>query len=213
MKPLVYSLIGLSLAGCSKGVLVSIPESLQSAELPDTGFLVGSIGASTIWPSTGENLKTTLYFSRAESEQNFTISNTNDSSDFRSTTAVSSLFTVPLPSGNYLLHTITFTGTDGRKTVHTQTDKQLDLSFSVKPGEITYLGEFIASSKVSRSSLWNTDYPNGKGYLTHSYALERDRNFFYELHPEFSGKQFNTVTFNASHSQLLKLQSPSRPES
>ncbi|MEI8592934.1 hypothetical protein [Photobacterium sp. Hal280] len=213
MKPLVYSLIGLSLAGCSKGVLVSIPENLQSTELPDTGFLVGSIGASTIWPSTGENLKTTLYFSRADTEQDITVTNSNDSSDFRSPTTTSSLFSVPLPSGDYLLHTITFIGTDGRKTVHTQTDKRLDLTFSIQPGEVTYLGEFIASSKVSRSSLWNTDYPNGRGYLTHSYALERDRNFFYEHHPELSGKHFNTATLQVSHSQLLKLQSQSGPES
>ncbi|QUJ70310.1 hypothetical protein KDD30_19530 (plasmid) [Photobacterium sp. GJ3] len=206
MKPLVYSLLGLFLTGCSNGIVVSVPENYHVSNSSEQGYLVGSLGASTIWPSTGENLQSTLYFRRQGSDTDLAISNNNNDSNFKTSHFTSSLFTVPLPAGNYQLHSITFKGTDGRKTVFSQTEKPLNVHFSISAGEVTYLGQFIASSMVSKSQLWNTEYPNGRGYLTHSDAEQRDRAFLYQQHPELSALFFKKAALEKSPSPLLKVE-------
>lgn len=213
MRPLVFCLFGLLLTGCSSGVLISIPENYQSPDQTSQGFLVGSLGATTIWPSTGENLQTTLIFRSTESNEHITVSNDNKDSDFRTTNSTSSLFTVPLPAGTYQLHSVTFKGTDGRKTVQTQPDKPLNIRFQILSGEVTYLGQFIASSQVSKSPLWNTEYPNGRGYLTHSYAVKRDKDLLYKRHPELTSMRFQTASVKDSDSHLLKIETKNGPPS
>lgn len=212
MKPLVFSLFSLLLTGCSSGVLISIPEDFQTADKASQGFLVGSLGATTIWPSTGENLQTTLIFRSTESNDRFSVSNDNNDSDFKTTRVSGSLFTLPLPAGTYQLDTVTFKGTDGRKTVQTQSDKPLNISFHIIAGEVTYLGQFIASSQVSKSPLWNTEYPNGRGYLTHSYAEKQDKALLYQQHPELSSFRFRAAALQGSPSNLLKIETKTAPQ-
>lgn len=54
MKLLVL-FFSLLLYGCASGMKVSVPDSYTEVSTA-RGYLVGVIGASAIWPQTGENL-------------------------------------------------------------------------------------------------------------------------------------------------------------
>ena len=108
-----------------------------------------------------------------------------------------------MPAGEYELFSVGFKGSNGNKTVKSQSEEILGLTFTIEPGKVSYIGQFIASSLVAKSKLWNQEYPSGYGYITHNYANERDKALFNERFPELADLPFTTKSLDTTNNGLI----------
>lgn len=190
---IVFSfLASILLFGCSSGISVNVPESYQSSPEQKAGYLVGSLSATTAWPSSGEGLLTTLHFRQTGNQDAITLANDNSRADFTNESLTGQLFALALPAGEYELFSVSFKGSNGNKAVNSQTREDLGLFFTIEAGKVSYIGQFIASSLVAKSKLWNMEYPSGYGYITHNYANQRDKALLEERHPELASLPFKS---------------------
>ncbi|MEJ2766149.1 hypothetical protein VV869_19545 [Photobacterium sp. MCCC 1A19761] len=192
MRIIVFIFISQLLLGCSSGVYVSLPEKYKSTEQP-VGFLAGSLSATTIWPASGEGLITTLYIRQIGDPEYLTVASNHEDADFNTDTLKGQLFYLALPAGQYQLFSIGFKGSNGNKSIYSKSPEELNLTFTITPGAVTYIGQFITSSLVAKSQLWNLEYPSGYGYITYSDAQQRDKPLLQERHPEVDHLTFTPV--------------------
>lgn len=193
MRVFVFILISQFLIGCSSGVYVSLPEKYEPTEAQPVGFLAGSLSATTVWPASGEGLITTLYIRQRGDDAFLTVASNHEDTDFDSETLKGQLFYLPLPAGEYELFSIGFKGSNGNKSIRSKSPEELGLAFTIAPGQVTYIGQFITSSLVAKSKLWNIEYPSGYGYITYSDAQQRDQPLLRDLHPELEQLTFTPV--------------------
>ncbi|UTV29891.1 hypothetical protein [Photobacterium atrarenae] len=193
MRVFIFILISQLLIGCSSGVYVSLPEKYEPTEEQPVGFLAGSLSATTVWPASGEGLITTLYIRQRGDDAFLTVASNHEDTDFDSETLKGQLFYLPLPAGEYELFSIGFKGSNGNKSIRSKSSEELGLVFTIAPGQVTYIGQFITSSLVAKSKLWNIEYPSGYGYITYSDAQQRDQPLLREMHPELEQLTFTPV--------------------
>ncbi|MCW8331710.1 hypothetical protein MD588_23195 [Photobacterium sp. SDRW27] len=203
MRIIFFFLTNLLLLGCSSGISVNVPEKFESAVKQDSGYLAGSLSTTTVWPSSGEGLVTTLYIRQSGDEDAITIINDNSHADFITDSVKGQLFSLALPPGEYELFCIGFKGSNGNRTIRSKSKEDLGLTFTVESGKVTYIGQFIASSLVAKSKLWNTEYPSGYGYITHNYANQRDKALFDERHPALSDLTFMPEKLGEINNRLI----------
>lgn len=203
MRIIFFFFTSMLLLGCSSGVSVSIPDKYGNATENNTGYLAGSLSATTVWPSSGEGLETTLYMRQKGHEEVITLVNNNVDSDFITETLKGQLFSLPLPAGEYELYCVGFKGSNGRKTITSKSRDNLALTFEVVPGEVTYIGQFITSSLVAKSKLWNIEYPSGYGFITYNNANERDKALLYERHPDLTDLAFTPQQLTEMNTRLI----------
>ncbi|MGF1731195.1 hypothetical protein [Photobacterium kasasachensis] len=196
------------LLGCSSGVDISIPEKYGETTEYNKGYLTGSLSATTVWPSSGEGLVTTLYIRQKGHDDVITLVNNNADSDFITDSLKGQLFSLPLPAGEYELFCIGFKGSNGSKTITSKSRDDLGLAFSIEPGRVTYIGQFITSSLVAKSKLWNIEYPSGYGVITYSNAYSRDKALFDERHPDLYNLAFSPEPLAEKNTRLIS----TRPE-
>ncbi|HIF9341229.1 TPA: hypothetical protein ACX6RU_001292 [Photobacterium damselae] len=206
MKLLVL-FFSLLLYGCSSGIKISVPDSYTESSTA-SGYLVGALGASTVWPQTGEHLKTTIELRKSLSNgaksEPIRLTNENKQHDFATQTLTGQLFTLFLPEGEYVISKVTIEGSDGNRSFISTNKDDLNLHFTVRANQISYIGEFIAVSHVAESQLWNMEYPSGKGYLVHNYAENRDQPLFYELNPNLKEIAFHTEKLGQMNFNFLQ---------
>lgn len=189
MKQITLFFFSLILTGCSSGLDILVPDHLANST-KEKGYLAGTLGVSTAWPTTGEGLITSLYFRQSNSQDVITLTRTKSNPDFQTEIQQGQLFSIPLPPGDYELFSVGFTGNNGLQTVKSSSGNDLGIMLSINPNEVTYIGQFITSSLVAKSPLWNTEYPSGFGIIRHSYANERDKRLFDESYPELQALSF-----------------------
>ncbi|NVP02447.1 hypothetical protein HWA77_19730, partial [Photobacterium damselae subsp. damselae] len=118
MKLLVL-FFSLLLYGCASGMKVFVPDSYTEVSTA-RGYLVGVIGASAIWPQTGENLKTTIELRKllpdGSKGEPILLSNDNKQHDFATPAQTGQLFTLLLPEGEYDISKVTIEGSDGNRS-------------------------------------------------------------------------------------------------
>ncbi|PSW15876.1 hypothetical protein C9J01_02365 [Photobacterium rosenbergii] len=176
--------------GCSSGIYIDVPESIAN-ETSETGYLAGSLGVTTVWPSTGEGIITTLSIRPVGKSEEITLTNTQAKSDFENDHDKGQLFVAELPIGRYEINQVQFKGSNGRKTVRSTSNQDLAIYFDITKDEVTYIGQFITSSLVANSQLWNTPYPSGFGVIHHSYATTRDHGIMSERFPDLKALSFH----------------------
>ncbi|MGF1727336.1 hypothetical protein [Photobacterium nomapromontoriensis] len=202
MKCIALFFITLLLSGCSSGLDILIPDHLITST-KEKGYLTGTLGVTTAWPTTGEGLITTLYFRQRHSHDIITLTRTKSDPDFQTDIQQGQLFSIPLPPGDYELFSVGFTGNNGIQTVRSSSGDDLGIVLSVNSNEVTYIGQFITSSLVAKSPLWNTEYPSGFGVIRHSYANERDKQLFDEHYPELQALSFVSAQLNDANTKRL----------
>jgi len=190
MRVIFFFFTIMLLLGCSSGVDVSIPDKYSDVTKYNKGYLTGSLSSTTIWPSSGEGLVTTLYIRQKGHEDVITLVNNNSDADFISDSLKGQLFSLPLPAGEYELYCIGFKGSNGTKSITSKSRSDLGLTFSIVPGKVTYIGQFVTSSLVAKSKLWNIEYPSGYGVITYNNAYNRDKALFNERHPDLYNLDF-----------------------
>jgi hypothetical protein len=203
------------LLGCTSGLKISMPDKYTDTQNQPIGFLVGTLGATTVWPSTGETLITTLHIREVSTRspilmsdddienEVITLTNENQHFDFKNENEMGQLFTLPLPVGEYEIFQVTIKGSNGNQTFTQQTDKNLSLKFEITAANASYIGEFIAKSRVAKSQLWNIEFPSGYGYFLHGYNKARDEILFYELNPQLTDIQFDVKTLTTIKNRLI----------
>jgi hypothetical protein len=199
--PYLLSVIGL--IGCSSGIKISMPESLQFHHEQEKGFLVAALGATTKWPETGQYLTTTLLVRRIGETESIKVINNNATWHFQERNVIGQLISLPLPVGRYEIHQVQFIGSNGNHIIRTETPNNLALQFDIKAQTASYIGEFIASSHTVNSQQWHTPYPDGSGYLQHGYKESRDSNLFYQNHPKLQKVQFQRHPLNSVWNGLI----------
>lgn len=190
MKRFTILMCCLYIWGCSSGISLIVPDSIANANA-EKGYLAGSLGVTTEWPSTGEGIITTLFIRPVgQSEQIVLSTPSTKQPDFQSGADKGQIFVTALPEGRYEINQVIFKGTNGRKTVRSKSDDNLGIFFNVSADRVTYIGQFITSSLVAKSQLWNTPYPSGFAVIHHSYATERDLPLITERFPEIEAFSF-----------------------
>ena len=210
MKTLLVFL-ALLLTGCSSGLQISVPDSYFEQNKA-TGYLVGSLGANTEWPKTGKNLITTINIRPVDTANGtasnmddvITITNNNEDGHFENPNVSGHLFSIELPVGEYEIFSIKLEGSDGNKTLTSQNNKAMHVRFEIEPNKASYIGQFLAVSRIAKSDLWNLQYPSGYGYLQHSYDQSRDELLFAEHYPENKAMPFNLALLTFSNNRVLK---------
>ncbi|PSV22159.1 hypothetical protein C0W44_07665 [Photobacterium leiognathi subsp. mandapamensis] len=210
MKTLLVFL-ALLLTGCSSGLQISVPDSYFEQNKA-TGYLVGSLGANTEWPKTGKNLITTINIrpvnttnsTASNMDDVITITNNNEDGHFENPNVSGHLFSIELPVGEYEIFSIKIEGSDGNKTLTSQNNKDMHVRFEIEPNKASYIGQFLAVSRIAKSDLWNLQYPSGYGYLQHSYDQSRDELLFAEHYPENKAMPFNLALLTFSNNRVLK---------
>ena len=202
MKHFITLLFCSFIWGCSSGIYVNVPESI-STEINDSGYLAGSLGVTTVWPSTGEGIITTLSIRPVGQSDEITLTNTQTKSDFENENDKGQIFITELPVGRYEINQVQFKGSNGRKTVRSKSNQDLAIYFNINKNEVTYIGQFITSSLVSNSQLWNTPYPSGFGIIHHSYATDRDQSLISERFPDLERLSFRKVTLEGYDNSKL----------
>ncbi|KPA52091.1 hypothetical protein VT25_16880 [Photobacterium leiognathi subsp. mandapamensis] len=210
MKTLLVFL-ALLLTGCSSGLQISVPDSYFEQNKA-TGYLVGSLGANTEWPKTGKNLITTINIRPVDTANStasnmddvITITNNNEDGHFENPNVSGHLFSIELPVGEYEIFSIKLEGSDGNKTLTSQNNKDMHVRFEIEPNKASYIGQFLAVSRIAKSELWNLQYPSGYGYLQHSYDQSRDELLFAEHYPENKAMPFNLALLTFSNNRVLK---------
>ncbi|WP_318423579.1 hypothetical protein [Photobacterium leiognathi] len=210
MKTLLV-FFALLLTGCSSGLQVSVPDSYFEQNKA-TGYLVGSLGANTEWPKTGKNLISTINIRPIGTAHDMTstldgvitITSNNEDGHFENPNVSGHLFSIELPVGEYEIFNIKLEGSDGNKTLTTQNQKDMHVRFDIEPNKASYIGQFLAVSRIAKSELWNLQYPSGYGYLQHSYDQSRDESLFTEHYPENKTMPFNLELLTFSNSSVLK---------
>ncbi|WP_237458805.1 hypothetical protein [Photobacterium lucens] len=210
MKTLLV-LLALLLTGCSSGLQISVPDSYFEQNKA-TGYLVGSLGANTEWPKTGKNLITTINIRPVDTANStasnmddvITITNNNEDGHFENPNVSGHLFSIELPVGEYEIFSIKLEGSDGNKTLTSQNNKDMHVRFEIEPNKASYIGQFLAVSRIAKSDLWNLQYPSGYGYLQHSYDQSRDELLFAEHYPENKAMPFNLALLTFSNNRVLK---------
>jgi len=215
MRYLFIYFCSLMLLGCSSGLKVSIPDKYTDTQNQSIGFLVGTLGATTVWPSTGETLVTTLHIREVSTRSSIlmsdddieneviTLTNKNQHFDFKNKKEIGQLFTLPLPVGKYEIFQVTIKGSNGNQTFTQKTNEDLSLKFEITAASASYIGEFIAKSRVAESQLWNLKFPSGYGYFLHGYNKARDEVLFYELNPQLTDIQFDVKTLATIKNRLI----------
>ncbi len=199
MKP-IFILFGcVYLCGCSQGIQVFMSDDLKLEEEKHRGFLVTTLGATTTWPETGKDITTTLHIRQLGKENSPTIKviNNNSKFDFQYHNTVGQLISLPLPIGHYEIYQVTFLGSNGQEIVRNTSKNNLALSFTIQENTASYIGEFIASSRTTKSKQWNTFYPNGNGYLQHGYHESRDSELFYKNYPNLNDIDFQRINLSS----------------
>ncbi|PSU36053.1 hypothetical protein [Photobacterium lutimaris] len=190
MKRFTMLICCLFIWGCSSGINLNVPDSIANTTAAK-GYLAGSLGVTTEWPSTGEGIITTLFIRPVGQSEHILVSTPNTTkSDFQSSTDKGQIFVTALPEGRYEIHQVIFKGTNGRKTVHSKSNDNLGIFFNVTAARVTYIGQFITSSLVANSRLWNTPYPSGFAIVHHSYAAERDQPLMAKRFPAIQALSF-----------------------
>lgn len=207
MKLLFFLFSSLFMFGCSSGISVSLPEKFEDTPEDTAGYLTGSLSATTHGPSSGEGLVTTLYIRQSGDDEVITLVNKNDDYDFNTGFMRGQLFSIALPPGKYELFCIGFKGDNGNKSIISKSREDLGLEFTISPGNVTYIGQFITSSLVAKSTLWNQEYPSGYGVITYNEANERDKALFYERHPDLTGFSFDYQKLAERDSQVVSAKS------
>ncbi|WP_242446311.1 hypothetical protein [Photobacterium angustum] len=210
MMKTIISLLTLLLVGCSSGLQVSVPDSVYENNQA-TGYLVGTLGANTEWPKTGKNLITTINIrplntntpSIADSNI-ITITNNNEDGHFENPTISGHLFNIELPVGQYEIFSIQLEGSDGNKTLISKNNSKMDITFSISANQASYIGQFLAVSRIAKSELWNLEYPSGYGYLQHSYDQQRDETLFSQQYPKQQATPFNLELLTFTDNRVLK---------
>lgn len=210
MKTLLVFL-ALLITGCSSGLQISVPDSYFEQNKA-TGYLVGSLGANTEWPKTGKNLITTINIRPVDTANStasnmddvITITNNNEDGHFENPNISGHLFSIELPVGEYEIFSIKLEGSDGNKTLTSQNNKDMHVRFEIEPNKASYIGQFLAVSRIAKSDLWNLQYPSGYGYLQHSYDQSRDELLFAEHYPENKSIPFNLALLTFSNNRVLK---------
>ncbi|MCQ1060210.1 hypothetical protein ACQKPX_13725 [Photobacterium sp. DNB23_23_1] len=194
MKRFTVLMCCLYIWGCSSGINLTVPDSIANTTAAK-GYLAGSLGVTTEWPSTGEGIITTLFIRPDGQSDQIVLSTPNTKkSDFHSGTDRGQIFVTALPEGRYEINQVIFRGTNGRKTVRSKSNNNLGIFFNVSADKVTYIGQFITSSLVANSQLWNTLYPSGLAIVHHSYAAERDQPLITERFPAIA-----TLTFDEAN--------------
>lgn len=179
----------LLLSGCSRGIAVNVPDPLSSSDT-QVGYLAGSLGVTTEWPSTGKKIITTLNIRHVASNEIITIARVESVPDFETEQLEGQLFTLTLPVGQYELDSVSFKGNNGVQTVRSKSESDLGGMITISPNQVTYIGQFITSSLIAKSPLWNTQYPSGYAKIQHDYVLDRDKQIFDEQFPELRALAF-----------------------
>ena len=203
MRIIFSFLTSMLLLGCSSGLTVNVPETYQKYSEEQSGYLVGSLSATTSGPSSGAGLLTTLYIRRTGEADAITLVNDNSDADFYTDTLTGQLFSVRLPTGEYELFRVSFKGHNGNKSVSSQSEGDLGLNFTIEPGKVSYIGQFVVSSLVAKSKFWNQEYPSGYGFITHDYARTRDRTLFNQRNPELADLPFTTKMLAEINNRLV----------
>lgn len=189
MKLFISMFLLVLLSGCSNGINISVPDRLAQSE-SNNGYVTGSLGVTTEWPSTGEGLVTTLYLRQQGSADPITVTSSKSDFDYNNGLQKGQLFTIALPPGQYELYSISFRGSNGIQSVESKTKDNLNIAFTVRPAQVTYIGQFLTSSLVAKSTLWNTLFPSGYGVVTHSDASQRDKSLFDKHNPNLRTMSF-----------------------
>ncbi|MGF1687902.1 membrane lipoprotein lipid attachment site-containing protein [Photobacterium japonica] len=189
MKRIILFITLLFLAGCSKGIAVNIPDPIASSH-EHSGYLVGSLGVNTVWPATGNKIVTTLNIRHIESKEMITVSRFDSSPDFETDALEGQLFTLALPAGHYELDSVHFKGSNGIQTVKSKSVSNVGGQIIIAPNQVTYIGQFITSSLIAKSPLWNTKYPSGFAKIHHDFVAERDKQILDDQHPELRALVF-----------------------
>ncbi|MDV5167622.1 hypothetical protein [Photobacterium rosenbergii] len=192
MKRFITLTFCLFIWGCSSGIYINVPDTIAN-KTGATGYLAGSLGVTTVWPSTGEGIITTLSIRPVGKTGEITLTNTQAKSDFENEHNKGQLFVAELPIGRYEINQVQFKGSNGRKTVRSTSNQNLAIYFDITEDEVTYIGQFITSSLVANSQLWNTPYPSGFGVIHHSYATSRDHELLAERFPDLEALSFHEV--------------------
>lgn len=190
MKRFAILIFCLAIWGCSSGINLDVPDSIAHTNVAK-GYLAGSLGVTTEWPSTGEGIITTLLIRPVgQSEQIVLSTPSTKKSDFQSDTGKGQIFVTALPEGQYEINQAIFKGTNGRKTVRSKSNDNLGIFFNISADKVTYIGQFLTSSLVAKSQLWNTPYPSGFAVVHHSYVAERDQPLMTERFPVIEALSF-----------------------
>ncbi|WP_299022010.1 hypothetical protein [uncultured Photobacterium sp.] len=203
MRVLFFLFTSILLVGCSSGISVSLPEKFEDTPEFSTGYLTGSLSTTTDGPSSGEGIVTTLYIRQTGDDDIITLIYDNSDYDFNTGFLKGQIFAVPLPAGDYELFCIGFKGDNGNKTIHSKSNDNLGLTFTIRSGNVTYIGQFVTSSLIAKSKLWNQEYPSGYGVVTYNDANERDKALFFDQYPELLGINFNHQKLAERNSQVL----------
>ncbi|MGF1682828.1 hypothetical protein [Photobacterium minamisatsumaniensis] len=177
----------LTLTGCSSGVNVEIPDEYYQSSSKSMGYLTGSLAVTTVWPSTGEGLETTLFLRKQGQKEPIILTNSTSPSHYQTEIIKGHIFSIELPTGHYELYSIKFRGSNGIKKVNSKTNDNLDIHFTIVDNNVTYLGQFLTSSLIAKSPLWNTQYPSGLGMIEHSNEGRRDKLLLNKYYPKLKG--------------------------
>ncbi|AJR05918.1 hypothetical protein C9J03_07335 [Photobacterium gaetbulicola] len=202
MKRFIILTSFILLWGCSNGIYIKVPDEIATST-HETGYLAGSLGVTTEWPSTGEGIITTLSIRPLGRAQTISLTNTQTKTDFESATDKGQIFVAELPVGRYEINQVQFKGTNGRQTVRSKSNQDLAIYFDITEHQVTYIGQFMTSSLVANSQLWNTPYPTGLGLIRHSYQAERDRALMAERFPEIKVYSFYEANLDGYEANKL----------
>ncbi|WEM45688.1 hypothetical protein PTW35_21690 (plasmid) [Photobacterium sp. DA100] len=202
MKRFIILTSCMLLWGCSSGIYIKVPDEIATSSR-ETGYLAGSLGVTTEWPSTGEGIITTLSIRPTGKAETITLTNTQKKSDFESVTDKGQIFVAELPVGRYEINQVQFKGTNGRQTVRSKSNQNLAIYFDISEHQVTYIGQFLTSSLVANSQLWNTPYPTGFGVIRHSYQADRDRALMTERYPEIEVFSFYEANLDGYEANKL----------
>ncbi|MGR5062815.1 hypothetical protein [Photobacterium sp. DNB22_13_2] len=204
MKNFTILTFCLFIWGCTSGVRLDVPDTLANSNA-DKGYLAGSLGVTTEWPSTGEGISTTLFIRPAGQSDQITLTTIpkTKNTDFQSETDQGQIFVTALPVGRYEINQVLFKGTNGRKSVRSKSNDDLGIFFNITANQVTYIGQFITSSLVANSQLWNTPYPSGFGVVHHSYAIDRDQALMREHFPVIESLSFNKTELDGYEANKL----------
>jgi len=203
MKYLFICFYSFVLLGCSSGLDITLPEKYTEANGQPTGYLVGMMGATRIWPASGEDLTSTLMIRQLGDDETIELTNDNSHFDFKTPSLIGQLFILPLPTGEYELYRVSFKGSNGNQTFNTNSTGNLALKFKITEDTANYIGEFIATSLVIKSQLWNLEYPSGRGFFKHGYNVERDSALFYQLNPDLEAVHFQAKELAVIRNRLI----------
>ncbi|MEM7433493.1 MAG: hypothetical protein AAF351_16330 [Pseudomonadota bacterium] len=192
IRSLVFLLI-FSLSGCVTPPL--IPETLGKSELnTGNGILIGSISRA---PGKWSYSDYTLYFRELgadeDSRQLVSVSHTNTlldmgrhqfADDFESEDSSGSVFASVLKPGEYEFYQYYLYKYGGTGQIF-QSAEDFSVRFTIKPGQVLYIGEFRATPLFA-NNLFGMSVPASVDWSLH-FNMQRDLELIISKFPQMDG--------------------------